>query len=108
MINIINFINILQKKKKKKENAQKCISPKRKREREIINSANKSVKYPLGRKKKSKRRERKDHTDLTCYSHATLRIDYPPTNYHRCSIPVYTRGSFEDVAETGSRRTRGI
>lgn len=106
MINIINFINILQKKKKK-ENAQKCISPKRKREREIINSANKSVKYPLG-KKKGKRGERKDHSDLTCYSHATLRIDYPPTNYHRCSIPVYTRGSFEDVAETGSRRTRGI
>lgn len=41
-------------KKKKKENAQKCISPKRKREKEIINSANKSVKYPLGRKKKAK------------------------------------------------------
>lgn len=57
MINIINFINILQKKKKK-ENAQKCISPKRKREREIINSANKSVKYPLGRKKKKAKEER--------------------------------------------------
>lgn len=53
MINIINFNNMLQKKKKK-ENAQKCISPKRKKEREIINSANKSVKYPLGRKKKAK------------------------------------------------------
>lgn len=56
MINIINFINILQKKEKKKENAQKCISPKRKREREIINSANKSVKYPLGRKKKKQKK----------------------------------------------------
>lgn len=107
MINIINFINILQKKKKERKCTKMYLSQEKEREREIINSANKSVKYPLG-KKKGKRGERKDHSDLTCYSHATLRIDYPPTNYHRCSIPVYTRGSFEDVAETGSRRTRGI
>lgn len=79
----------------------------RERERLLIPRINPSS-IRLEGKKKSKRRERKDHTDLTCYSHATLRIDYPPTNYHRCSIPVYTRGSFEDVAETGSRRTRGI
>lgn len=97
------------KKRKKRKKMHKNVSLPRERERErlLIPRINPSS-IRLEGKKKSKRRERKDHSDLTCYSHATLRIDYPPTNYHRCSIPVYTRGSFEDVAETGSRRTRGI
>lgn len=34
------------------------LSQEKEREREIINSANKSVKYPLGRKKKKAKEER--------------------------------------------------
>lgn len=59
MINIINFINILQKKKKK-ENAQKCISPKRKRERErlLIPRINPSSIRLEGKKKAKEERGR--------------------------------------------------
>ena len=82
----------------KKKKIHKSVSPKRERERKrlLIPRLNPSSIRSKGNKKKKnkiKKEERKDHhSDLTCYSHATLGIDYPPTNYRRCSIPVYTRG----------------